>query len=63
MNAGINVVDIIFQFVALAVPIIFIIILSFSWRSSKKRTKESDHINQKINSMEKEIKKWVDYRK
>jgi membrane protein implicated in regulation of membrane protease activity len=62
MNAGINVVDIIFQLVALAVPIIFIIILSFSWRSSKKRTKESDQIDQKIHSMENKIKKWVDYR-
>lgn len=63
MNTGVNVVDIIFQLVALAVPIIFIIILSLSWRSSdKKRKEQSDHIDKKLNSMEKKIKKWIDYR-
>lgn len=57
-----NVDAIILQFVALAVPIIFIAILSLFWRPSKKKTEQSNQIDNKLNSMEKRIKKWIQYR-
>ncbi|USK71307.1 hypothetical protein [Peribacillus asahii] len=51
----------IFQLIALAVPIIFIVILSLSWRSSKNRKKQFNHIDHKLNSMEKKIKEFMGY--
>ncbi len=62
MNAGVNVGEIIFLLVGLGVPIIFIVILSLFWSSPKKRNKQSNHIDNKLTSMEKRIKKWMDYR-
>ena len=60
---NVDVAGIIFQLIALAVPIIFIVILSFYWKSPKKKRQPFNPIDQKINSMENKLKKWMDYRK
>ena len=53
MNAGINAGDIIFQLFALGVPIFFIAILLFYWRSSKKKKEQLNRIEEKLDSIQK----------
>ncbi len=62
MNSGINVGALIFQLIAIAIPIIFIVILSTFWSTPKKKNAQSNHIDKKFTAMEKKIKKWIDYR-
>ena len=62
MNSGINVAALIFQLFAIAVPIIFIVILSKFWSTPKKQNAQSNHIDKKLAVMEKKMKKWMDYR-
>ena len=51
MDTHVDVVAFIFQLIALVVPIIFIIFLSFFWRSPKIRKDQSNPIDKKFNSM------------
>lgn len=62
MNNHIDVAGLIFQLIALGIPVIFIIILSFFWSSSKKRNEHFNPTDQKLDMMEKKIKKWMNNR-
>lgn len=55
MSAGLNLGDIIFQLLALGVPIFFIILLLSFWRNSKKKKEQLNRIEEKLNSIQKRI--------
>lgn len=60
---NVDVAGLIFQLIALAIPVIFIVILSFYWKSPKKTKQPFSPTEQKIISMENKLKKWMDDRK
>lgn len=53
METSVNVGDILAQLFALGIPIIFIVVLFFFWRSGKKKREQLKRIEEKLDALQK----------
>ena len=56
MDTSVNMGDVLFQLIALAIPILFIAIIIYFWRASKQKKAQLDRIEEKLDHIQKEKK-------
>lgn len=55
-SISLNMGDILFQLISLAIPIIFIVLIIYFWRASKQKKEQLNRIEEKLNRIQKEKK-------
>ncbi|MBD3107973.1 DUF4083 domain-containing protein [Bacillus sp. AGMB 02131] len=55
-SISLNIGDILFQLISLAIPIVFIVLIIYFWRASRQKREQLNRIEEKLEQIQKEKK-------
>ena len=55
-SISLNIGDILFQLISLAIPIVFIVLIIYFWRASRQKKEQLNRIEEKLDQIQKDKK-------